>query len=157
LKAVSFTGIDGVNLTSKNISNDLPDWMLNHREIEYPTTVVQRKEKLWNPYNKPARRREKEDIHLHHKCTVSGDAPSWMTEQNKRIDVNLIHEPPSNYSCLYGERTFYNRNAYPSYRKIPEPHVNEIKCGNRKYTKEKKDIQVKSKANRRVDGKTSLD
>jgi hypothetical protein len=157
LKAVSFTGIDGVNLTTLNISNDLPMWMINHREEEYPTTVVQRKEKQWSPYNQRAKMRAAEDIKKHHKLTTSGDSPSWMTEQNKRIAPQYIHEPPPNGSGIYGERTFYNRKAYRANRKMPQSHHSDIKMNSLKYTKAKQVIPIKSKLNQRVDGCVALD
>ena len=45
--------------------------------------------------------------------TVSGDAPSWMTEQNDRVDPRIVRSHPKS------KRTWRNKNAPESYRKFP--------------------------------------
>ena len=154
---MSFKGIDGVNLSSRNSSNDLPEWMLEHRTVEYPSTVTKRKEKNWNAYNRAPKSKPTEDTTVLHKLSVSGDAPSWMTEQNRRIDKTLVHEPPTNFSGKYGERTFCNRQAVPSFRQIPDNHHSDIKMAHLKYTRKKVPVACKPGISKRVDGKINLD
>ena len=157
LKEVAFRGIGGVNLTSRSVSNDLPIWMVEHRNNEYPATVVRRPEQQWSPYNQKAKRREKEKVGKFHKLTLSGDAPTWMTEQNRRIDKSNVLDPPMNYSGKYGEKTFVNRNTQPSYRNFPVPHYSEVR-GLARRTKGRgvKDIPVKGAVNERPDQKLHL-
>jgi hypothetical protein len=55
--------------------------------------------------------------------TVSGDAPSWMTEQNDRVDPRIVRAHPRS------RRTWKNKHAPESYRKFPhtkhEPQVRD--------------------------------
>ena len=159
-KAVAYRGIGGVNLTNKSVSNDLPAWMVDHRSKEYPSTIVERAEKEWSPYNQKAKIRSADMLNKINKLTSSGDAPTWMTEQNRRIDPQLVRDPPINFSGLYGEKTFVNRFCSPSYRKTPKPHESEIRSRakrvHRASKRKVKDIPIKGAVSMRVDRKTDL-
>jgi len=165
LKHVSFSGIGGVTLTSRSVSNDLPNWMVDHRDVEYPTTVIRRPEKEWSPYNQPnsffLQKKQQEQARKGStkrptkkvtNTTTSGDLPLFMTDQNKRIDPTSIRDAPANFSGLPGEKTFVNRMAPPSFRAIPKQYVSEVRA--KRLPKD--NLPIKSPMSIRVDGRTDL-
>lgn len=133
-------GIYGVKLNNKSISNDLPDWMVRHRNENFPDSVVQRRKKDWNLYNQEPKGLKKVGCgHTH-----SGDSPQWMTEQIRRINPASIKEPPSHGPEM---RQFENKMAPKSHHDFPKPHENQIKQRHR--TRAQQEVKYKPTATAR--------
>ena len=108
---------NGIQITDSSISGDAPTWMSdvilrtdpdnsNGFVINRPNNDLDFVNKTFQP-----------EIEKIEQCwtdsTVSGDAPSWMTEQNARVDPRIVREHPKH------KRPWRQRNAPTSKRDFP--------------------------------------
>ncbi len=131
---------NGVQITDSSVSGDAPTWMVEMSERVDERNVVRRPNQQLNFANKSFKEEIEKTVGFAGQAwtdsTVSGDAPSWMTEQNDRVDPRIVRSHPKS------RRTWKNKYAPESYREFPhtkhEPKVRDPR-GRRKTKKRWKD------------------
>jgi hypothetical protein len=83
---------NGVQITDSSVSGDAPTWMEELSNRTDPGNVIRRSNNTLNFVNKHF----EPEIEKIEQCwtdsTVSGDGPSWMVEQNQRVDPRIVRE-----------------------------------------------------------------
>jgi hypothetical protein len=108
---------NGIQITDSSVSGDAPTWMeglsLRTDPGNVNGTVIRRSNNDLDFQNKTF----KPEIEKIEQCwtdsTVSGDAPSFMTEMNARVDPRIVREHPKH------KRPWKQRNAPTSRRNFP--------------------------------------
>ena len=117
---------NGVQITDSSVSGDAPTWMVEMSERVDDRCVVRRPNNQLNFVNKSFTQEIEKTGGFAGQAwtdsTVSGDAPSWMTEQNDRVDPRIVRSHPKS------KRTWRNKYAPESYRKFPHTkHIPQVR------------------------------
>ena len=104
----------GIAIADSSVSGDAPTWMEDLSLRVDPSNVIYRSNHVLDFVNKTFTPEiEKADL-CWTDATVSGDAPSWMTEQNTRVDPRIVREVPKH------QRPWMQQNAPTSKRDFPK-------------------------------------
>jgi hypothetical protein len=109
---------NGIQITDSSVSGDAPTWMEELSMRTDPDNVIRRSNNDLDFQNKTFKpeieKTEGFGGQAWTDSTVSGDCPSWMTEQNARIDPRIVREQPKH------KRPWRQKNAPTSIRPFPK-------------------------------------
>ena len=108
-------------ISDSTVSGEAPAFMVDMSKRVDPTCVYTRPNNQLHFVNQEFSTGEKPSQWTYDDSSVSGDAPSWMTETSARISDNILVEPTN--------REWVNSSSNPSYRKSPKKPVHEIRAG----------------------------
>ena len=155
---------NGIQITDSSVSGDAPTWMEQMSTRVNPDEVIHRPNNDLHFVNKTFEPEIDKISQCWTDSTVSGDAPSWMTEAYQRVDPRIVREHPKH------ERPWKQRNAPTSRRPFPhDKHKPQIRNprGRTKTKKRfkdgrnvrklpKKPTQHKPKVNRAPEGPVNM-